>query len=149
MNIVLIGFKKSGKTTLGKRLAQKLGWAFVDSDAQISAFLQKSCFELWQEDSKKFRIIENRIIVQLAKLDRHVIALGGGSVEEIENWHALYPNALFLYLKTSKVKIWQRLIDKNAKNFIACQNEPLKYFEKLWQSRCQKYEEIADGQQQF
>lgn len=98
-NIVLIGMPGSGKTTLGKLLAERLGRAFADTDELIvqKAGMQISdIFALHGQDY--FRDLETQVIRELSKSSGMVIATGGGSVLRAENVDSLRMNGRLYFL---------------------------------------------------
>ena len=81
MSIVLIGYRGSGKTTVGRALADRLAWPFVDADAVVverAGLTVRQIFE--QQGEPAFRAMELAVVRELATRQRHVIALGGGAV---------------------------------------------------------------------
>ena len=112
-NLVLTGFMGTGKTTVGKILAKKLGYRFVDSDEEIETTEGKKIselFELYGESG--FRDIESRVIAQLAEKTNCVIATGGGVVLRKENIDRLRENGVVVLLRANIETIAQRLADK-------------------------------------
>jgi len=90
MSIVLIGYRGSGKTTIGRILAQRLGLAFVDSDALIVEGAGMSILEIFEEyGAARFRELEEKMVAVALGLQDRVIALGGGSLEREANRTAL------------------------------------------------------------
>ena len=90
MSVFLLGYRGSGKTTIGKRLADRLWQPFVDTDEMIvkrAGMTIKEIFERQGED--KFRDLETDVVKEVAGLDEHVIALGGGAVLREQNRDAL------------------------------------------------------------
>ncbi len=78
-NILLCGFMGSGKTSAGKLLAKKLGYAFVDTDEFIINKCKMSIPEIFDKYGEEyFRVIENETLKELSDRDGTVIALGGG-----------------------------------------------------------------------
>jgi len=86
MNIILTGFMGTGKTVVGKRLAKRLGWRFVDVDQLIEANTHMPVARIFSERGEAvFRRLERRLILR-AVHDRHqVIATGGGAVLDPQN----------------------------------------------------------------
>jgi len=82
MNIVLIGYRGSGKTTVGRRLAERLGLSFVDVDDEVcDRFGMGTIKEFWDTHGEAtFRELEAVATVELLGRDEHVISLGGGTV---------------------------------------------------------------------
>ena len=87
VSIVLIGYRGSGKSTIGKRLADRLWQPFVDTDELIvkkaGGKTIKEIFET--EGEQRFRDLEAEVVREVAQLQEHVIALGGGALLREEN----------------------------------------------------------------
>ena len=81
MNIILIGFRGTGKTTIGKILARQLGKGFIDADEYLEKKEGMSIKDIFEKGGEKlFRDIESKVIAELPLLDDKVIATGGGAV---------------------------------------------------------------------
>ena len=81
--IVLTGFMGAGKTTVGNLLARRLGYRFVDADAEIEAGTGATIAELFQEHGEPwFRELEHQTIRRLLHSESLVLALGGGAIED-------------------------------------------------------------------
>lgn len=92
-NIILIGMPGSGKTTVGKILAQKLGKQFVDADAAIVEKTGMSIPDIFsQQGESGFRAMETAVLAELGKQSGLVIATGGGCVTRDENYPLLHQN---------------------------------------------------------
>lgn len=77
--VVLVGFMGAGKSAVGRRTATRLGWQFVDVDAQIEAQAGKSIAQIFRtEGEPAFREIEHRITLDLLQQSEVVISTGGG-----------------------------------------------------------------------
>lgn len=86
MNVVLVGFRGSGKTSVGRALAARLGREFVDCDDAIEKQARLSIREIFERHGEShFRTLESEAIGALAKLDGKVIATGGGAVLRYKN----------------------------------------------------------------
>ena len=100
LNIVLIGMPGCGKSTIGKLLAQRLGKAFADSDAEIEAAAGCSIPEIFQtKGEEQFRCLETAALTKLAKQSACVIATGGGCVTRAENLPVLRQNAVVVWIQ--------------------------------------------------
>lgn len=79
--VLLIGARASGKTSLGRALAAKLGWHFIDADEELERRHQRNIADWIAQDERGFRSAERDLLPELIALPRHVVALGGGVVE--------------------------------------------------------------------
>ena len=90
MNIVLIGYRGSGKTATGRIVAERLGWGFLDTDAIIEERSGLTIRDIYTDQAEDgFRDMESRVITECADRDWHVISTGGGAVLRPENAEAL------------------------------------------------------------
>lgn len=98
-NIVLVGMPGSGKTTLGKELAIKLGKSFVDSDEEVTKKTGLTPAEIIsQKGEAHFRAVEAEIIKELSATQNAVIATGGGAVLKLENVELLKENGIIVFI---------------------------------------------------
>lgn len=110
MNIVLIGFMGSGKTTIGKALASILNMKFIDTDELIENQQGITIKDIFAEFGElRFRTIETEIIRSLELIDGHVISVGGGAVMKEENFKALKDIGLIIFLDAPIDKIIKNL----------------------------------------
>ncbi len=112
MNIFLIGFMGSGKTTLGKLLSKKLGLTFADLDIEIQ---NKYCLpvgKLYVSIGKSaFREIEHNMLLELIKINNRVISVGGGVPCFYDNMDVMNREGITVYLKMNSESILQRLLN--------------------------------------
>jgi shikimate kinase len=100
MNIVLIGYRGTGKSVIGKLLASRLGMPYIGMDAAIVARTGMSIPEIVENYGwPKFRDIESEQARELAGLDNIIIDTGGGIIERPENMEVLQMNAHIFWLK--------------------------------------------------
>ena len=110
MNVILIGYRGTGKTSVGRLLAAKLGRLFLDSDELIKSSSGKSVREMVAEKGwGYFRQEEKRVVARLAANDDCVVALGGGAVLDEENVRNLKPKGFFIWLTADAQLIVGRL----------------------------------------
>src|SRR5487761_2537855 len=84
--IVLMGFMGAGKTTVGRMLAESLGWEFLDLDAHIEQRTGSTVPELFARDGEpKFRRLESTALTNALSHNNAVLALGGGTPEQLTN----------------------------------------------------------------
>ncbi len=80
MNIILIGYRATGKTTLARLLAERLGWQWVDADVVIEQRAGKSIARIFAEDGEPaFRDLEAEVMAELCGRTHFVLAAGGGA----------------------------------------------------------------------
>ncbi|CAA9551575.1 MAG: 3-dehydroquinate synthase [uncultured Thermomicrobiales bacterium] len=85
--IVLIGFSGTGKSTVGRLLAEQLGWDLVDTDAEVEASLGMTIPEAFRRDGEgPFRVLERMILLSALDRGRVVVASGGGAAVSAEIW---------------------------------------------------------------
>jgi shikimate kinase len=111
MSIVLIGYRGCGKTTIGRRLADRLWWPFVDTDDIVMKKVGKSIADIFeQHGEKRFRELEAEAVKEAAKLQEHVIALGGGAVLRKENVDIIRKaEHKVVYLKCDPTELYKRI----------------------------------------
>ena len=111
-NISLIGFMGSGKTTVGKILADRLNFLFIDLDKVIELAEDKTISEIFKSGGEKyFRDIESEVIKKIYINENCVFACGGGIVEREENMDFIKQNSLIVYLYVSPRQAFKRLKD--------------------------------------
>lgn len=111
MNIILIGFRGTGKTVAGKLVAQELGWEFIDADDHLQKKAGKTIKEIFaQAGEKGFRDMEEEVVAELAGLDHKVIAAGGGAVLRQTNVNNMKKSGIIILLGADAQTIYQRLL---------------------------------------
>ncbi len=86
LNVVLIGYRCTGKSTVGREVASRLGWPFVDTDGHIEAKAGKFIRDIFAARGEEyFRDLESAAIRELCAGAGQVIAVGGGAVTRPEN----------------------------------------------------------------
>ncbi len=135
-NIAIVGMPGSGKTTIGRTLANKLGMDFVDIDKMIEEKTSSSIPDLFKNHGEPyFRTIESECIKEVSVLKKTIISTGGGAILADENRANLKMN--------SKVIFIMRDIDKLASNGrpLSQSNEAIS---KLAKARLPIYREVSD-----
>ncbi len=148
MNIILIGFRGTGKTTVGKLLANRLKRDFVDTDVYIEKGIGKTIQEIFEKEGEKgFRNIEAEAIEKISKMENMVIAAGGGVVLKSENIKNLKNNGCLILLEATPEVIYNRLIqdEKTAQQRPSLtKKNPYEEIKHLIVQRQQFYEDAAD-----
>lgn len=99
-NLILVGMPGSGKSTISKLLAQRLGKEFVDADAEITKAAGIPILEIFaRHGEQKFREIETAVLAKLGMQSGLVIATGGGCVTKRENYPLLHQNGTIIWLQ--------------------------------------------------
>ena len=131
-NIVLIGMPSSGKTTVGRILAEKCGKELADTDEYIVKKIGMPIADFFAKHGEaEFRKIEKETVAGLASTGGKIIATGGGAVLDAENVRALKQNGVLVFL------------DRRPENLIATDDRPLasrrSALEKLYAERYDLY----------
>ena len=91
VNVYLIGMMGTGKSTVGKLIAQKLGYRFFDTDVLIEKIVGKSIKEIFADEGEaKFRELETQVLGEVSACTQSAIATGGGIVLAPKNWSYLH-----------------------------------------------------------
>lgn len=111
MSIVLIGYRGSGKSTIGKRLADRLWQPFVDVDDLIVKKAGKNIKQIFEQDGEPaFRELEAEAVREVCKLSEHVIGLGGGTLGREANRQAIRDAGhKVIYLKCEPAELHRRI----------------------------------------
>lgn len=108
--IYLIGYMGSGKTTLGKRLAEELGYRFIDLDQHIQELYNRTIAELFEQyGESEFRRIENKTLKEISLIDDSVISTGGGAPCFFDNIDVMNTSGVTIYLKATPQALANRL----------------------------------------
>ncbi|MGF1528583.1 MAG: shikimate kinase AroK [Candidatus Competibacterales bacterium] len=143
-NLILVGPMGAGKTTIGRRLATALQWAFCDSDREIERRTGVSIpliFEL--EGEAGFRAREKTVLEELCRRQSTVIATGGGAVLDAANRRCLKASGRVIYLRVSVDEQLRRLARDNQRPLLQT-DDPRRRLETLAAQREPLYREIAD-----
>ncbi len=143
-NISLIGFMASGKTTVGRILAEKKKMLFIDTDRVIELKKGETVSEIFKKFGEDaFRELEKEVISKLYGNCDCVFACGGGIVEREENIKTVRENSLVIYLKVSPGQAVERIKDKNQRPLLDVEDPGLKA-EKLLRRREPLYKAMSD-----
>ena len=114
-HLCLLGFMGSGKSTVGKALAQRLGVSWVDSDSWIEEKQGRSISEIVGEKGwPAFRAMEREFAFEMNEKAPMVISCGGGFPLDDANWQWISNNCTSIYLRADKDVLLHRLIDETA-----------------------------------
>ncbi|HEY2784233.1 MAG TPA: shikimate kinase AroL [Fimbriiglobus sp.] len=108
--IVLVGYRGAGKTTVGPRLAERLGWAFADCDDLVERAAGRTVAEIFRDEGEAgFRLRESAALEDLCRPERVVIATGGGAVLREANREAMKRAGFVVWLTAPAETIHRRL----------------------------------------
>jgi shikimate kinase len=142
--IVLTGFMGTGKSEVGRRLATRLGCAFVDTDQLVERRAGKSVAAIFADDGEPaFRALERDAVVTASARRDAVIAVGGGAVLDATNLARLREAGVVVCLTASPETILRRVGDASHRPLLAG-GDPRAEIERLLSARKPSYEAAAD-----
>ena len=140
-NIVLCGFMGTGKSTVGRMVAEQLRFAFLDTDTVIEARAGKNIAQIFADQGEPaFRELENKIVKELALRERTVVSTGGGLVVNPDNLASLRQHALVVCLWASPEGIFARVKNQNHRPLLDGP-EPLEKIRRLLEERKPAYKQ--------
>ena len=145
MNIVLIGYRGTGKSTVGRLLAARLGRDLVSTDAEIVIRAKRTIPEIVaREGWEYFRNLESDICRELASRDQLVIDTGGGTILRAQNVEALKKNSIVFWLTASVETIAKRIGGNNQRPSVTGTNSFVDEIQDVLRERTPKYQAAAD-----
>lgn len=142
--IILVGLMGAGKTTVGKSLAKRLGWHFLDTDHEIEVRTGVSIATIFEiEGEAGFRDRESKVVSEIVHRDNTVIATGGGVVMREDNRRRLRCGGLVVYLCVSPENVIQRLRYDKSRPLLQVP-DPLAKLRELYAKRDPYYREVAN-----
>ena len=111
--IFITGFSGSGKTAVGREVAQRLGWTFVDTDDEIVGAEGRPIEAIFREDSEsRFRELERECLASVCRGDRQVVSTGGGMVTDERNRRLMEESGFVVCLEARSETILRRLSER-------------------------------------
>lgn len=139
--LVLIGMMGAGKTTVGRRLAARLGRAFLDSDEEIEKAAQMTIPEMFAERGEaEFRSGETRVIARILKDEDIVVATGGGAFINPDTRALIKSVALSVWIKADFDLLFARVSKRSNRPLLKTEN-PRKTLRTLIETRYPIYSE--------
>jgi shikimate kinase len=143
LSIIFVGLPGSGKTTIGRQLARRLGQPFVDSDHEIEHRLGCSIREFFvREGEDSFRDLEQQVIDELTQTQQGVIATGGGAVLREANRRHMHERGQVIYLRSTPEDVFRRVRHDTARPLLQV-DDPLSRLRTLFEARDPLYREAA------
>jgi shikimate kinase len=137
--IVLVGLMGAGKTSVGRRLAEKLNLPFVDADHEIAVAAGKSIPEIFTDHGEDyFREGERRVIARLLEDGAQVLATGGGAYMNSETRARIRDHGISIWLKADLDLLLKRVSKRNDRPLMQ-QDDPAKVLQRLIDTRYPVY----------
>lgn len=150
MNVMLIGFKSCGKSTVGAALAERMGWAFVDTDTLIEQRHAAQSGEalsfraIYREHGRDYFLdLERQVVADLERCDNYVIAAGGGTVINHALPAGLRRNATLIYLEVAPEALIARIREGGTPAFFTGEDFEAE-FRRTFAARHPIYRDLAD-----
>ena len=141
--MALVGLPGSGKSTVGRQLARRLGLSFADSDHVIEQRIGCSIRSFFdREGEAAFRDIEQVVIDELMRSGQGVVATGGGSVLRAVNRDCLRANAKVIYLRSTPEEVHRRTRHDQSRPLLQV-DDPMARIRSLHAERDPLYRETA------
>ena len=148
MILTLIGYRATGKTTLARLLAERLGWDWIDADVEIERRAGKPIAQIFAENGEPaFRDLEAQVIADLCRRDRLVLAAGGGAPLRPESRRAIREAGKVVWLTARPETILTRMTDDTtttARRPNLTDKTPLEEIVELLKAREPVYRASAD-----
>jgi shikimate kinase len=143
-NIFLVGLMGAGKTSVGRRLARRLGKTFCDCDEEIERATGVKISVIFEiEGEAGFRAREAKMLAELVVQSDIVLATGGGAVLSADNRKLLTENGVVIYLRAVASDLWQRTRHDRDRPLLKT-DQPLAKLEQLFAERDPLYRSVAD-----
>ena len=141
-NVILTGFMGTGKTSLGKLLATRLGRPFIDIDKKIEVEAQLSIPKIFERFGEEhFRELERAAVRELSERRGLVIATGGGTIKDEENLNLLKSSGVMICLTTEPEEIFRRTARRGERPVLdGGGNERLETIKRLLTERKEFYD---------
>jgi shikimate kinase len=144
--LLLIGMMASGKTTVGRIVAERLGWGYLDSDEQVCERTGRSVREIFEEDGEAAFRKEERLALEAAVADDQprVISVAGGAVLDLANRTLLRRAGTVAWLRAAPEVLAERVEASGQGHRPLLGDDPTGNLRRLDAERRPIYEELAD-----
>ena len=145
-NVYLVGLMGSGKTSIGKILAKRMGMKFIDLDDEIIKDQQCSISEIFDRfGEEKFRHLENKKLLSTLEIDNCVISTGGGIIMDQDNIKIMVENGSVIHLDIDLETQLLRIKNKKNRPILRDKDNERKILIKMKKERDHIYKQIAIG----
>ena len=139
VNLALIGFMGTGKTSAGRLVAEQLHFEFLDTDEIIQTKTGRTIADIFTRNGEPaFRALERDVVSELASRTKTVISTGGGLPANPENLTSLKTHALVVCLWASPERIWERVRNQSHRPLLH-DPDPQKKIRELLEARAPFY----------
>ncbi len=139
--VVLVGMMGAGKSTIGRKLAQRLGAKFVDADTEIELAAGCTIPEIFSSLGEAgFRDGERKVISRLLENPPHVLAMGGGAFVDMETRRKTKESATSIWINTDLDTLFQRVSRRTNRPMLYV-SDPRAELERLLNARLPSYSE--------
>lgn len=143
-NLYLVGMMGSGKSVTGKKLAEIIGFSFMDLDERIQQKTGRTINDIFQNDGEvSFREQEKQALEETASASKQVVATGGGTVLKSENILLMQKAGKVIFLETSLEVLWERVKHKKDRPLLKGEN-PFENLKKIFVEREPIYKKSAE-----
>jgi len=141
--ILLVGMMGAGKTTVGRGLAQRFGWPYLDSDEEVRRRSGKTVPQIFAEDGEAaFRVQEAAVLAEACNSDHPVIvSVAGGAVLDPENRKLITSSGLVVWLRASLTTLTHRVGDGRTRPLLG--DDPAAALRRLYPERAALYGQVA------
>ena len=137
--VVLVGMMGSGKTAVGRELAQKLAVPFLDSDHEIETAAAMSIAEIFERDGEPFfRARETEVITRLLESQACILSTGGGAFLQARNREVISDTGVSVWLNADLPLLWSRVKHKNTRPLLRTA-DPFQTLSDLYHARIPFY----------
>jgi shikimate kinase len=145
VNVILTGLRGTGKSSVGKVLAQRLSFTFVDTDTLIEEFAGSRIADIVaQHGWEHFRTLEHQVVTRVAATDRQVVAAGGGTLIDEENARLLKIHGVVVLLLCDLSILQRRIILGSNRPSLTGQGSAEVELTQVWKARRARYYSVAD-----
>ncbi|HET6875579.1 MAG TPA: shikimate kinase [Acidimicrobiales bacterium] len=142
--VLLIGMMGAGKTTVGRLLAERVGWPYLDSDDEVERRTGRTVPQIWKEDGEAaFRKEESAVLAQAcASTDPNVVSVAGGAVLDLDNRALIRRSGLVIWLRADVSTLVRRVGSGEGRPLLT--GGPAAALTRLSVERAPVYAELAD-----
>lgn len=145
MNVILAGLRGTGKSSIGRMLAEQLRFTFVDTDMAIEELVRKRISDIVaQHGWEYFRELERRAVARIADQDRQVVASGGGTLMDEDNARLLKSHGIVILLVSDLAILQRRIAAGSNRPSLTGGKPPQMELAEVWESRRARYAAVAD-----